>query len=194
MLWRYLSLQWSILQDRCSIVSVWKSDESLFLTSSSLKPNLMLVCLNIVTLLRLSIWYCLIQFADNVFLESTWILRFECITYSSPRLQLKNLSAMEVNRMRNFTVRALQSFYKHDSEDLVKLIPADDSQTSSAPSDRFPRVLIPPLLLPAFCFSVVTWHPLSCGTWENQQQCMINLMVSLFEEFACETRSLSTPR
>ncbi len=50
---------------------------------------------------------------------------------------------MEVNRMRNFTVRALQSFYKHDSEDLVKQTGLEsDSQTTSTSSEHLPRVHI----------------------------------------------------
>jgi GINS complex subunit 2 len=58
-------------------------------------------------------------------------------------LQLKNVSAMEVNRMRNFTMRALQSFYKHDSEDLVKQTGLEsDSQTTSTSSEHLPRVHI----------------------------------------------------
>lgn len=48
---------------------------------------------------------------------------------------------MEVNRMRNFTVRALQAFYKHDNEDLVRQSAVDnDSQLTSTSSDRLPRV------------------------------------------------------
>lgn len=34
-------------------------------------------------------------------------------------LQIKNLSAMEVNIVRPFIGRALQAFYKHDSSDLI---------------------------------------------------------------------------
>lgn len=50
---------------------------------------------------------------------------------------------MEVNRMRNFTVRALQAFYKHDNEDLVRQSAVDnDSQLTSTPSDRLPRVSV----------------------------------------------------
>lgn len=57
--------------------------------------------------------------------------------------QLKNLSAMEVNRMRNFTVRALQAFYKHDNEDLVRQSAFDsESQLTSTTSDRLPRVSV----------------------------------------------------
>ncbi|CAK9868322.1 unnamed protein product [Sphagnum jensenii] len=60
-------------------------------------------------------------------------------------VKLKNVSAMEVNRMRNFTVRALQSFYKHDSEDLVKQTGLEsDSQTTSTSSEHLPcRTLRP---------------------------------------------------
>lgn len=53
-------------------------------------------------------------------------------------LQLKNLSAMEVNLIRPFIVRALQSFYKHDSEDMMA--PNQTVEESQlAASDR-PRV------------------------------------------------------
>ncbi|CAM6128224.1 unnamed protein product [Calypogeia fissa] len=43
-------------------------------------------------------------------------------------VKLKNLSAMEVNLIRPFIVRALQSFYKHDSEEMVA-----QSQTQEEP-------------------------------------------------------------
>ncbi|KAH9533605.1 hypothetical protein CY35_18G061300 [Sphagnum magellanicum] len=60
-------------------------------------------------------------------------------------VKLKNVSAMEVNRMRNFTVRALQSFYKHDSEDLVKQTGLEsDSQTTSTSSEHLPRRTLRP--------------------------------------------------
>lgn len=60
-------------------------------------------------------------------------------------VKLKNLSAMEVNRMRAFTVRALQSFFKHDNDDMTKQAPADsDSQSTLTSSDRLPRRTLRP--------------------------------------------------
>lgn len=60
-------------------------------------------------------------------------------------VKLKNLSAMEVNRMRTFTVRALQSFFKHDNDDMMKQTPTDsDSQSTPTSSDRLPRRTLRP--------------------------------------------------
>lgn len=48
-------------------------------------------------------------------------------------LQIKNLSAMEVNIVRPFIGRALQAFYKHDSPELIP----DPERVS----DRRPQVI-----------------------------------------------------
>lgn len=48
-------------------------------------------------------------------------------------LQIKNLSAMEVNIVRPFIGRALQAFYKHDSPELIP----DPERVS----DRRPQVV-----------------------------------------------------
>jgi len=54
-------------------------------------------------------------------------------------LQLKNLSAMEVNIVRPFVVRTLQAFYKHDSPELIQQ-PAQMSGRRPQVADRGPRV------------------------------------------------------
>ena len=43
--------------------------------------------------------------------------------------------------MRPFIVRALQCFYKHDSEDLIKQS-ANEADSQALASDRLPRVSI----------------------------------------------------
>lgn len=54
-------------------------------------------------------------------------------------LQLKNLSAMEVNIVRPFMVRALQAFYKHDSPQVIQQSePVGNRQQQVV--DRGPRV------------------------------------------------------
>ena len=54
-------------------------------------------------------------------------------------LQLKNLSAMEVNIVRPFIIRTLQAFYKHDSP---QMIPQPEAMGNRRPqvADRGPRV------------------------------------------------------
>ncbi|KAK9283069.1 hypothetical protein L1049_011298 [Liquidambar formosana] len=47
-------------------------------------------------------------------------------------VKIKNLSAMEVNTVRPFVVRALQAFYKHDSPEMI-----DQSDTTA---NRRPQV------------------------------------------------------
>jgi GINS complex subunit 2 len=61
-------------------------------------------------------------------------------------VKLKNLSAMEVNRMRAFTVRALQSFFKHDNDDMMRQTQSTDpdSQSTLTSSDRLPRRALRP--------------------------------------------------
>ena len=61
------------------------------------------------------------------------------IRYELLWLQLKNLAAMEVNIVRPFIVRALQCFYKHDSDDLIKQT-ANEADSQAVASDRLPRV------------------------------------------------------
>lgn len=62
----------------------------------------------------------------------------ETISGRTHAVKLKNLSAMEVNIVRPFMVRALQSFYKHDSPEVVQ-----QTQTMGAKRaqivDRGPR-------------------------------------------------------
>ena len=41
--------------------------------------------------------------------------------------------------MRPFIVRALQCFYKHDGDDLIKQ-PANEADSQAVASDRLPRV------------------------------------------------------
>ena len=54
-------------------------------------------------------------------------------------IQLKNLSAMEVNIVRPFMVRTLQAFYKHDSPQMIQQ--ADNTGSRPTPvTDRGPRV------------------------------------------------------
>lgn len=55
-------------------------------------------------------------------------------------MQLKNLSAMEVNIIRPFIIRALQAFYKHDSPELIPQ-PASQDNRPRIP-DNAPRVSI----------------------------------------------------
>lgn len=54
-------------------------------------------------------------------------------------MQLKNLSAMEVNIVRPFMIRTLQAFYKHDSPQLIQ---QPETSVSKRPQviDRGPRV------------------------------------------------------
>lgn len=54
-------------------------------------------------------------------------------------LQLKNLSAMEVNIVRPFMVRALQAFYKHDSPEMIQQ-PRTIGSRRPHVADRGPRV------------------------------------------------------
>lgn len=58
-----------------------------------------------------------------------------------PWCQLKNLSAMEVNIVRPFVVRTLQSFYKHDSPEMIQQ-PVQMSTSRPQATDRGPRVSI----------------------------------------------------
>lgn len=53
--------------------------------------------------------------------------------------QIKNLSAMEVNMVRPFVVRALQAFYKHDSPELIDQ-PDITANRQPRVSDSVPRV------------------------------------------------------
>ena len=46
---------------------------------------------------------------------------------------------MEVNIVRPFIVRALQCFYKHDSDDFIKQT-ANEADSQAVASDRLPRV------------------------------------------------------
>lgn len=56
-------------------------------------------------------------------------------------LQLKNLSAMEVNIVRPFMIRALQAFYKHDSPQIIPQPEASGSGSRRPQvADRGPRV------------------------------------------------------
>lgn len=56
-------------------------------------------------------------------------------------LQLKNLSAMEVNIVRPFIIRALQAFYKHDSPQVIPQPEASGSRSRGTQvADRGPRV------------------------------------------------------
>ncbi|KAJ7563681.1 hypothetical protein O6H91_03G120600 [Diphasiastrum complanatum] len=67
----------------------------------------------------------------------------ETLSGRTHAVKLKNLSAMEVNLIRPFIVKALESFYKHDSEDLVKQVDSErDSQLAAA--DRLPRRTLRP--------------------------------------------------
>lgn len=54
-------------------------------------------------------------------------------------LQLKNLSAMEVNIVRPFVVRTLQAFFKHDSPEMIQ---QPETMTNIRPqlTSRGPRV------------------------------------------------------
>ncbi|KAF8397483.1 hypothetical protein HHK36_016400 [Tetracentron sinense] len=63
----------------------------------------------------------------------------ETISARTHAVKLKNLSAMEVNIVRPFIVRALQAFYKHDSP---QMIPQPDTIGNRPPqvADRGPRV------------------------------------------------------
>lgn len=55
-------------------------------------------------------------------------------------VKLKNLSAMEVNLVRPFIVRALQTFYKHDTGDEQ----VSDANTQPTPVDRGARRVLRP--------------------------------------------------
>eukprot|EP00249_Psilotum_nudum_P006275 c19604_g1_i1 orf=225-860(+) len=67
----------------------------------------------------------------------------ETLSGRTHAVKLKNLSAMEANLVRPFIVRALQCFYKHDSEDLVKQTTNEgDNQVASA--DLLPRRTLRP--------------------------------------------------
>ncbi|XP_026418717.1 DNA replication complex GINS protein PSF2-like [Papaver somniferum] len=62
---------------------------------------------------------------------------FETIGSRTHAVKLKNLSAMEVNIVRPFFVRALQAFYKHDSP---QMIPQPDTASRRTDTgDRGPR-------------------------------------------------------
>lgn len=94
-------------------------------------------------------------------------------------LQLKNLSAMEVNRMRTFTVRALQSFFKHDNDDMMKQTPTDsDSQSTPTSSDRLPRVCSQDFFTRSFDFTfyLCMWC-LDCWRYSTSQACKIRKTV-----------------
>ncbi|MCO5556839.1 hypothetical protein L7F22_017629 [Adiantum nelumboides] len=67
----------------------------------------------------------------------------ETLTGKTHAVKLKNLAAMEVNIVRPFIVRALQCFYKHDNEELVKQA-ANEVNSQAAASDRAPRRTLRP--------------------------------------------------
>ncbi|KAK1299133.1 DNA replication complex GINS protein PSF2 [Acorus calamus] len=62
----------------------------------------------------------------------------ETISGRTHAVKLKNLSAMEVNIVRPFVVRALQAFYKHDSPEMIQQPEASASKRSQV-VDRVPR-------------------------------------------------------
>lgn len=64
-------------------------------------------------------------------------------------LQIKNLSAMEVNIVRPFIGRALQAFYKHDSPELI---PDPERVSDRRPQvvNNAPRVCLFDILLEMF--------------------------------------------
>ncbi|KAI3846940.1 hypothetical protein MKX03_034432 [Papaver bracteatum] len=61
---------------------------------------------------------------------------FETIGSRTHAVKLKNLSAMEVNIVRPFFVRALQAFYKHDSP---QMIPQPDTASTRTNIGDLPR-------------------------------------------------------
>ncbi|OVA08737.1 GINS complex [Macleaya cordata] len=61
----------------------------------------------------------------------------ETIAARTHAVKLKNLSAMEVNIVRPFFVRALQAFYKHDSPQMIHQ--PDTSSRRPQVADRGPR-------------------------------------------------------
>lgn len=67
-----------------------------------------------------------------------------CYLYSYPlisslKLQLLNLSAMEVNIVRPFVAKALETFYKLDSPEMIQDAERRPDARTQAP-DRGPRV------------------------------------------------------
>ncbi|KAI3942385.1 hypothetical protein MKW92_031076 [Papaver armeniacum] len=66
---------------------------------------------------------------------------FETIGSRTHAVKLKNLSAMEVNIVRPFFVRALQAFYKHDSPQMIPQ--PDTASTRTNVGDRPRRDLRP---------------------------------------------------
>ncbi|XP_020087336.1 DNA replication complex GINS protein PSF2 [Ananas comosus] len=62
----------------------------------------------------------------------------ETISGRTHAVKLKNLSAMEVNIVRPFMVRALQAFYKHDSPQMIQQADTMGSKRSQG-ADRGPR-------------------------------------------------------
>ncbi|KAF3775128.1 DNA replication complex GINS protein [Nymphaea thermarum] len=57
-------------------------------------------------------------------------------------VKLKNLSAMEVNIIRPFIIRALQAFYKHDSPEMIHQPTSQDNRPRVA--DNAPRRTLRP--------------------------------------------------
>eukprot|EP01018_Ginkgo_biloba_P015004 Gb_14662 [translate_table: standard] len=72
----------------------------------------------------------------------------ETLNSRTHAVKLKNLSAMEVNLVRPFIVRALQTFYKHDTGEEAVL----DGNSQPGTADRAPRVTCPPSSLEAAVF------------------------------------------
>ncbi|XP_068651068.1 DNA replication complex GINS protein PSF2 [Aristolochia californica] len=62
----------------------------------------------------------------------------ETISGRTLAVKLKNLSAMEVNIVRPFVMRALQAFYKHDSPEMIPQPDANGSKRQQI-ADRGPR-------------------------------------------------------
>ncbi|XP_021768990.1 DNA replication complex GINS protein PSF2-like [Chenopodium quinoa] len=62
----------------------------------------------------------------------------ETISARTHAVKLKNLSAMEVNIVRPFVVRTLQSFYKHDSPEMIQQ-PVQMPTRQPQATDRGPR-------------------------------------------------------
>ncbi|OAY72195.1 DNA replication complex GINS protein PSF2, partial [Ananas comosus] len=65
----------------------------------------------------------------------------ETISGRTHAVKLKNLSAMEVNIVRPFMVRALQAFYKHDSPQMIQQADTMGSKRSQG-ADRGPRMTL----------------------------------------------------
>lgn len=64
----------------------------------------------------------------------------ETISGRTHAVKLKNLSAMEVNIVRPFIIRALQAFYKHDSPQIILQPEASGSRSRGTQvADRGPR-------------------------------------------------------